>query len=237
MESFKQSMSRVAASWTRKLEIEAKECEHSERASRSKQQSRFDQRENLRKAIAGRKAEIERVNRNLNNLPRPGSTSRFGQPVRISQQSIDNLIRRRREHEAALAELEREEARLAAVDAPAGETRGRAQVQSDDALAPDQTQQQLAVNTVTYRTPYEGLKPEMKVVDFSNAMLAARLTNKQYDCYSLANEWQRPMTEVEQRMGITRKTIHEHIAAAEKAMKKLTLREFRAKTAAKHKQS
>ena len=75
----------------------------------------------------------------------------------------------------------------------------------------------------------------MKVVDFSNAMLAAQLTNKQYDCYSLANEYQRPMTEVEQRMGITRKTIHEHIAAAEKAMKKLTLREYRAKTAAKHK--
>ena len=98
-----------------------------------------------------------------------------------------------------------------------------------------QRQQILAINPVTYRSPYEGLKPEMKVVDFSNAMLAAQLTNKQYDCYSLANEYQRPMNEVEQRMGITRKTIHEHIAAAEKAMKKITLREFRAKTAAKHK--
>ncbi len=107
MTSFKQSMSRLAARWSRKLEIEARECAHSERASRSNQQSRFDQRENLRKAIAGRKAEIERINRNLDNLPAPGSSSRFGQPVRISQQSIDNVIRRRQEHEAALAELER----------------------------------------------------------------------------------------------------------------------------------
>ena len=43
------------------------------------------------------------------------------------------------------------------------------------------------------------------------------------------------MTEVEQRMGLTRKTIHEHIAAAEKAMRKLSLKDLRAKTAAKHK--
>jgi hypothetical protein len=179
-----------------------------ERASLSNQQNRLDQRENLRKAIAGRKTEIERINRNLENLPAPGSSSRFGQPVQISQQSIDNGLRRRQEHEAALAELEREEARLAALGAPAGETLERDRVQSANALAPDQTQQKLAVNTVTFRTPYEGLKPEMKVVDFSNAMLAAQLTNKQYDCYSLANEYQRPMTEVEQRMGITRKTIH-----------------------------
>jgi predicted DNA-binding protein YlxM (UPF0122 family) len=74
----------------------------------------------------------------------------------------------------------------------------------------------------------------MKVVDFSNAMLAARLTNKQYDCYSLVKEYQRPMNEVEQRMGVTRKTIHEHITAAENAMRKLSLKEYRAKAAAKH---
>jgi hypothetical protein len=43
----------------------------------------------LRKAIAGRKAEIERINRNLDNLPAPGSSSRFGQPVQVSQKSID----------------------------------------------------------------------------------------------------------------------------------------------------
>ena len=126
-DSFKQSMSRVAARWTRKLEIEARECEHSESASRSKQQSGFDQRENLRRAIAGRKVEIERINRILDNFPPPGSVSRFGQPVRMSQRSIGNLIRRRLEHEAALAELEREEARLAALDGRAGEARGRDQ--------------------------------------------------------------------------------------------------------------
>ena len=86
-----------------------------------------------------------------------------------------------------------------------------------------------------YRTPFEGLKPEMKTVDFSHAMLGARLTEKQYDCFSLVKEYQRPMNEVEQRMGITRKTIHEHIAAAENAMRKLSLKEYRAKAAAKHK--
>ncbi len=128
VDSFKRSMSRLAARWARKLEIEASEYEHAERASRSKQQDRK-----------------------------------------------------------------------------------------------------------RYRSLYEGLTPEMKVVDFSNVMLAAQLTNKQYDCYSLAKEYQRPMSEVEQRIGLTRKTIHEHIAAAEKAMGKLTVKEYRAKTAAKHK--
>ena len=111
--SFRQSMSQLAARWARKLEIEARECEHSESASRSNQHEGFDQRENLRRAILGRRAEIERINRNLDNLTPPGSMSQFGQPIRVSQRSIGNLIRRRLEHEAALAELEREEARLA----------------------------------------------------------------------------------------------------------------------------
>ena len=75
----------------------------------------------------------------------------------------------------------------------------------------------------------------MKVLDFSDAMLAAKLTDKQYDCFSLVKEYQRPMSEVEQRMGITRKTIHEHIAAAENAIRKLSFKEYRAKAAAKHK--
>ena len=232
IESFKRSMSRLAARWARKLEIEARECAHSEMANHS-EQGRFDQQENLRRAIAGRKAEIERINRSLDNLAAPGSSSRFGKAGQISQRSIANIIQRRQEHEAALAELEREEARLATLGAQAGEARGRDQMLPAEALAT--AQQTLTVNPMTYRSPYEGLKPEMKVVDFSNAMLSAHLTDKQYDAYSLAKEYQRPMTEVEQRMGLTRKTIHEHIAAAEKAMKKVSLQEYRAKTAAKYK--
>ena len=66
--------------------------------------------------LLGRKAEIERINRNLDNLPRTRLVIRFGQPIQISQRSIGNLIRRRLEHEAALAELEREEARSAALE-------------------------------------------------------------------------------------------------------------------------
>lgn len=108
-------------------------------------------------------------------------------------------------------------------------------IDDDASLLTGQNRTKIKGNTSPYRTRFEGLKPEMKTLDFSDAMLAAKLTDKQYDCFSLLNEYQRPMTEVEQRMGITRKTIHEHIAAAEKAMKRLTLREFRAKTAAKHK--
>jgi hypothetical protein len=77
----------------------------------------------------------------------------------------------------------------------------------------------------------------MKTVDFTDVMLAAELTDKQYDCFSLVKEYQRPMSEVEQRMGITRKTIHEHIAAAENAMRRLSLEEYRVKAAAKHKRS
>ena len=84
-----------------------------------------------------------------------------------------------------------------------------------------------------YRTPLEGLKPEMKIVDFSDAMLAAKLTDQQYDSFSLVKEYRRPMSEVERRMGITRKTIHEHIAAAERAMRKVSVKELRARAAAK----
>ena len=84
MQSFKQSMSRLAARWSRKLEIEARECAHSESASHGEQHNGFDQRENLRRAIIGRQVEIERINRKLDNLPAPGSLSRFGQPIRIS---------------------------------------------------------------------------------------------------------------------------------------------------------
>lgn len=85
-----------------------------------------------------------------------------------------------------------------------------------------------------YQTPFQGLKPEMKTLDFSDAMLAAKLTDRQYDCFSLVKEYERPMSEVEQRMGLTRKTIHEHVTAAEKAIRKLSFKEYRAKAAAKH---
>lgn len=104
-----------------------------------------------------------------------------------------------------------------------------------EAPPPIKTHQTSPLARATYRTPYQGLKLEMKVLDFSDFMLAAKLTNKQYNCYSLVKEYQRPMNEVEQRMGVTRKTIYEHISAAEKAMRKLSLKEYRAKAAAKHK--
>src|ERR1019366_50869 len=236
MVSFKQSMSRLAARWARKLEIEAKECEHSESRSRGKQHNEFDQRENLRKAIIGLRVEIERISRTLDSVPPPGSVSKYGQPIRIGQRSMGNLIRRRLEHEAALAELEREEARLAALEGQTSEVEKHGPAQTArEALPPIQTLQTSPLGRTRYRSPYEGLKPEMKVMDFSAAMLGAKLTEKQYDCYSLVKEYQLQMNEVEQRMGVTRKTIHEHITAAEKAMRKLSLKEYRAKAAAKHK--
>lgn len=106
--SFERSMQRLAACWARKLEIEARECEHAER-----QKKGFDQRENTRKAISSRKAEIERINRQLDKLPSPGTLGPYGKPIQVSQNYIQNLIRRRLEHEAALAELERGESRPA----------------------------------------------------------------------------------------------------------------------------
>ena len=111
--SFERSTQRLAARWTRKLEIEARECEHAESVRR--QRKGFDQRENTRRAILGRKAEIERINRQLDNLPSPGTPGAYGKPIQVSQNSIQNLIRRRLEHEAALAELERAESRLAII--------------------------------------------------------------------------------------------------------------------------
>jgi hypothetical protein len=231
--SFEQSMQRLAAHWARKLEIEARESEHAGRLRHSKQKGSFDQRENLAKGIAGRKAEIERINRVLDNLPSPSALGPYGKPIQVGQKSISNLIQRRIEHEAGLSEMEREQARLCALERRATEEQCRDPEQSEQVPAPAQTQPASAVNPVTYRTPYEGLKPAMKVVDFSNFMVAAKLTDKQFDCYSLVKEYKRPMNEVEQRMGITRKTIHEHIEAAEKAMRRLGLRESRSKAAAK----
>lgn len=236
LEAFAQEMERLKWRWSRKLEAEASECEHAEGATRRNHHQEQNQRENLRRAIIGRRVEIERINRDLDNLPPPGSSSRFGQPVRINQPAIDGLIRRRLEHEAALAELEREEVRLAALDGQASEEQKHVPEQSsEDASGSVPMQQTSPLKRGTYRTPYQGLKPEMKVVDFSDAMLLAKLTDKQSACYSLVREYQRPMNEVEQRMGITRKTIHEHITAAENALKKLSLKEYRAKAAAKHK--
>ena len=69
----------------------------------------FDQRENHRKAISGLKTRIEQINRILDNTPKPGTIGPFGQPIRVSQRSIGNLIRERLRHEAALAELEAED--------------------------------------------------------------------------------------------------------------------------------
>jgi predicted DNA-binding protein (UPF0251 family) len=108
-------------------------------------------------------------------------------------------------------------------------------IQENASALDTKTRQTSICDSRAYRTPFEGLKPEMKTVDFSAAMLGAKLTEKQYDCYSLVKEYQLQMNEVEQRMGVTRKTIHEHITAAEKAMRKLSLKEYRAKAAAKHK--
>jgi hypothetical protein len=108
-------------------------------------------------------------------------------------------------------------------------------IQDDDSVLKGQDRTKLSGKRSPYQTPFQGLKPEMKVLDFSDAMLAGKLTDKQYDCFSLVKEYQRPMSEVEQRMGITRKTIHEHITAAERTMRKLSIKELRAKTAAKYK--
>jgi len=158
MESFKSSMSRLAARWARKLEIEAKECEHSESLSRGKQHNEFDQRENLRKAIIGLRVEIERISRTLDNVPPPGSLSQFGQPIRVSQRSIGNLIQRRMEHEAALAELEREQARLVALERQTSEERRRDPEQSSEhAMAPIQTQQTSALPAAHVRRVAPGV--------------------------------------------------------------------------------
>ena len=163
MESFKRSMSRLAARWGRKLEIEARECEHSESLSRSKQHDGFNQRENLRKAIIGLRMEIERINRNLDNLPPPGSLSRFGQPIRISQRAIRNLIQRRLEHETALAELESEEARLGTLAHQAGESRNHGPEQILPPDAPEAHVQKVATGVA-----------EVSLVDL-NAPIAATL--------------------------------------------------------------
>jgi hypothetical protein len=73
-----------------------------------------------------------------------------------------------------------------------------------------------AVNGRSYRTPYEGLTPAMKLFDHSDYMLDAQLTPSQYDSFSLSQEYGRPVAEVARRLGIAWKTAQEHIASANK---------------------
>lgn len=57
----------------------------------------------------------------LDNLPSPGTRGTYGKPSKVSQNAVRDLIQRRIEHEAALVELEKEQARLNACDAHAQE--------------------------------------------------------------------------------------------------------------------
>src|SRR5664280_128804 len=104
------------------------------------------------------RVEIERISRTLDNVPPPGSVSKYGQPIRISQRSMGNLIRRRLEHEAALAELEREQARLVALERQTSEERRRDPEQSSEhAMAPIQTQQTSALPAAHVRRVAPGV--------------------------------------------------------------------------------
>ena len=154
--NFERSMQRLAAHWARKLEVDARECEHAARLRHSKQKGSFDQSGNLAKAIAARKAEIERINRVLDNLPSPGTRGTYGRPIKVSQNAVRNLIQRRIEHEAALAELEREEARLNAFDAHVPE-------QQSDSLG--QAQQTSGNQSNTDEPAHKVLKQELKTTD------------------------------------------------------------------------
>lgn len=158
MASFEWSMQRLAARWARKLEIEARECEHAESATRRSQHNERDQQENRRKAILGLKVQIERINHQLDNLPPPGSLSQYGQPIRISQQSIANLIQRRLEHEAALAELKEEDARLAALSETMGEERrpDLEQLSEHTLAAPVQTRRNNSDESASLPPPTKG---------------------------------------------------------------------------------
>jgi hypothetical protein len=63
MESFKQSMSRLAARWARKLEIEAKECGHAESAARRNAQREHDVRETNQAVHEAPKSEMTTTGR------------------------------------------------------------------------------------------------------------------------------------------------------------------------------
>jgi hypothetical protein len=52
--------------------------------------------------------------------------------------------------------------------------------------------------------------------DYSGLMDSARLTELQRECYSLRHEYQLPVAEIARRLGRDRKTIQEHIDAADK---------------------
>jgi RNA polymerase sigma factor (sigma-70 family) len=72
-----------------------------------------------------------------------------------------------------------------------------------------------------------------KQQNLSNYIDGARLTEKQQECFSLRMEYGLPIAEVARHLGITRKTVDEHIAAAKKKLEQKRANDNRAKNRAK----
>jgi DNA-binding CsgD family transcriptional regulator len=64
--------------------------------------------------------------------------------------------------------------------------------------------------------------------DLSQYLDSSGLTDRQHECASLYFEYNLPITEIARRLGITRKVVDEHIAAAKKKVDHSKLRDQRA---------
>jgi DNA-binding CsgD family transcriptional regulator len=91
--------------------------------------------------------------------------------------------------------------------------------QSDSTSTPPihrEAQALVADATADLKTPAP--KFPTKINDLSRYLEGANLTPKQYECASLKWEYELPVTEIARRQRITRKTVDEHLAAANKKM-------------------
>jgi DNA-binding CsgD family transcriptional regulator len=106
--------------------------------------------------------------------------------------------------------------------------------QSDSTSTPPihlQAQSPVADATADIKTPAPKLPP--KKHDLSRYLEVANLTPKQHECASLKWEYEFTVTEIARRQHITRKTVDEHLAAAQKRMGTSRLSEKHARNKAK----
>jgi predicted DNA-binding protein (UPF0251 family) len=87
-------------------------------------------------------------------------------------------------------------------------------------------QPSLASSFVPIAFPFKMPTPKLpqKKVNLSEYLEGARLTDKQHQCASWRLEYGLPVAEIARRLGITRRTVDEHIAAATRKMEEARAR-------------
>jgi hypothetical protein len=134
-----------------------------------------------------------------------------------SDPDFENLVAEKEQEEAgttpaALAELEAEGVRLNSLNRPTGKQTKLDP--TDPARGTNASQSNLSCE----KAPQPS-KKRVKHLNLANYLDAAGLTTRQHDCASLRWEYDVPVSQIARELGITRKTVDQHLAFAESKLK------------------